>query len=132
MDGFHDQGELYVRQGQESPGTVIHEAIHFIAPDDFKSLYGFSVNEGFTEYFARLVARHASVHPSTSYPEQHAGVAALAHLVGDATLANAFFTGNGFAVKNAVDDKKGLGMFSKWVDAMQDDTQRKNAPNIFQ
>jgi hypothetical protein len=130
VDGFHDQSELYVRQGRESPGTVIHEAIHFIAPDDFKSLYGLAVNEGCTEYFARLVAQHVSVHPSTSYPEQHAGVDALARLAGAALLADAFFTGNGNVVQNAVDANKGQGTFSKWVDAMQDDTKRKSAPDV--
>lgn len=131
VGGFcEDHKEIYIRQGDESPGTVLHEAVHLIAEDSFKENYGSAVNEGATEYFARLVARHAGLHPNRSYLTQHDGVAALAHLVGDETLARAFFTGKVLAMQQIVEDTKGTPIFRQWVDAMRDDNQRKNAPNI--
>jgi hypothetical protein len=133
MAGFYvrERGEIYVRQGEQW-STLIHEATHSIAADDFRALYGFSVSEGATEYFARHVARHASMHPGVNYREEQDGIAALARVVSDATLAKAFFTGDGYAVQNPVDHAKGQGTFSLWVAAMQSDDQRKSAPKILE
>jgi len=133
MSGFYvrERGDIYIRQG-ENWSTLIHEATHSIAPDDFRSLYGFSVSEGATEYFARHVARHARMHPGVNYQDEHNGIEALARVVGDATLAKAFFTGNGYAVQNSCDHAKGQGTFSRWVAAMQRDDQRKSAPKILE
>ncbi|MEX0268912.1 DUF4157 domain-containing protein [Leptolyngbyaceae cyanobacterium UHCC 1019] len=125
-----DKKEIYIRQGEDSPSTVLHEVIHLISEQTFIEDYGIAVNEGTTEYFARLVARRAGFHPGRNYNEEHNGVAALAYIVGDVALAEAFFTGKVLSMQQAVEDIKGPKIFREWCEVMRDDSQRKNAPKI--
>ena len=119
--GFTTQtDEIYLKGGENSPGALLHEAIHALAPDAFDDQYGRRVDEGTTEYFARRVAAKAGKHPPSSYKLEHAGVQALAAVVGDALLAEAFFTGKTLRLQSAVDDARGEGTFSAWRRAMQE------------
>jgi hypothetical protein len=80
-------------------------------------------------FFARRVAAKAGKHPSSSYKLEHAGVQALAAVVGDALLAEAFFTGKTLRLQSAVDDARGEGTFSAWRRAMQEpDEAQPNKP----
>lgn len=133
VDGFtlDVTDEIHLRAGNHNPGTLIHEAIHAIAPGGIRDDLGSAVNEGVAEYFARRVARSAAKHASPSYPTQYAGVVPLAQLVGDRALAEAFFGGVTLKLKFEVDDKTKAGTFDAWSRAMNDPDQRASAPAIF-
>lgn len=132
VDGFTsvETGDIYLRQGDDNPGKLIHEAIHALASGNFADHLGTSVNEGTTEYFGRRVARSAGKHPPRAYIDEHTGVEALVSVVGVTILAEAFFTGKTLRLESAVDDKKGVGKFNEWRRAMNENDQRKNAPTI--
>ena len=123
-----DADEIYLRHGYNSPAALIHEAMHALAPSGFEDSYGRAAEEGAAEYFARRVARSAGKHPPDAYAQEYAGIAALAAVVGDAMLAEAFFTGKTLRMQSAVEDKKGAQALSTWRRAMNDPSDRKNAP----
>jgi hypothetical protein len=130
VDGFTtDTDEIFLREGDNTPGRLLHEAVHALAPTGFDDI-GHDVDEGTTEYFGRRVARSAGKPPSRAYIDQYAGVAALADLVGEAQLASAFFTGKVLGLQFAVDDRKGEGTFRAWSDAMADGARRARAGDV--
>jgi hypothetical protein len=133
-EAFHadhcPQTELYLRDGSNTPGVLLHEAVHALAPEEFSDALGTAVNEGTTEYFARRAARSAGKHPSAAYGEEYAGVAALAAVVGDRLLAEGFFTGKTLKLALTVDTATREGTFKKWNDAMRDEGSRKTAPKV--
>lgn len=121
-----DDDRIYLHGGRNKPETVIHEAVHSLAPGDVRDRLGKPVNEGMTEFFARQVAATAGQHPGTSYPDETAGVKALVDMVGQEPVAAALFAGKIFALEDAVNAKVSDG-FGRWKQAMNDPDQIKHA-----
>jgi len=122
--------EIFLREGDNTPGALLHEAMHALAPSGFEDVLGRAVEEGSAEYFAHHVAASAGKHPPRAYADQLAGVKALADLVSDEMLAKAYFTGKTLELEAAVDAKRGEGIFGRWRRAMQEPDERAKAPGI--
>jgi len=124
--------EIFIRDIEMKPGTLLHEAVHALAPSGWEDSFGRAAEEGAAEYFARRVAHSAGKHPPRAYPEQHEAVAAVAGIVGDAALADAYFTGKTLKLELAVDDARGEGKMTLWRRALEDPKERKNAAHVLQ
>ena len=123
-----DDDEIIMKGGENTPAVLIHEAMHALAPSGFEDAYGRPAEEGAAEYFARRVARSASKHPSKHYDAEVAAIAALAAVVGEKLLAEAYFTGKTLRMQGVVEEKKGGQALNEWRRAMNDPGELKNAP----
>ncbi len=95
LNGFVDgDGRVWIHKDNGDVGTMIHEGLHKHSDE---ALIGISqpLNEGVTEYFTRKVC--AALSPPftgrTSYPNNYLACVQLAALVGETTLAAAYFDG---------------------------------------
>jgi hypothetical protein len=106
----------------------LHELVHIVCTKAFLEL-GTNVQEGATEYFARLVATDHGLLPRifgarekvgelTAYDEQQAAIAALVGVVGLAPVASAYFRGKVEDLQVEVEKKRGPGMFNTWRKAV--------------
>ena len=86
---------------------MIHEAVHKYAVDELLH-QSQPLNEGTTEYFTRLVSTGAGVNTAAraNYEENYDTVTQLVGLVGEATVASAFFDGDVDGLRTAFIQKK--------------------------
>ena len=101
LQGFADKGTgtVYVNHYNPLPTATAHEMLHLNTASDFRTAVGETINEGMTEHLA-LNALTAAGIPTTgtggaqAYPMQREAVAALAGLVGEDVMVNAYFKGS--------------------------------------
>lgn len=92
INGFTQDGIIYLNADKGDPGTLIHEGVHQHAPDDFGANFGNKLNEGVTEYFARKVCARLAI-PRKSYAEEFAAASKFIAALGEETVARAYFQG---------------------------------------
>lgn len=121
LNGFVDaNGKVWVHKDRGNPATVIHEGIHKYS-DDALIKKSQPLNEGMTEYFTRVVAGKENLAKGRrNYQENYQASKALAELVGDKALCDAYFGGDIDQLKAAVDGKQGAGTWEKYVAATKD------------
>lgn len=94
----------------------LHEAVHLNGSDAFLRS-GRNINEGATEYFARLIAHHHGLIPamfgvrqtegaSRAYPDQYGAICDLVQVAGVEAVAAAYFGGRSTALVTAVGQQK--------------------------
>jgi len=76
---LHGQPEIYVRRDMASPGTLVHELIHFCMHSAFEQHFTNDFMEGLTEYFTRQVYKITR----QSYPRECAFVESVVEIMGD-------------------------------------------------
>lgn len=106
VNAFQDEPDIHVHQDRGEPATTIHESMHLYSDKAWKAL-GFNPNEGATEFFTKKLCAEQKITRGDFYPDQHKSVKRLAEVVGEDTLAKAYFDGDVDAVKWKVDRKKG-------------------------
>jgi hypothetical protein len=84
------EGTVFVSGDRGNPGTMIHEGIHFYAPDDFLRAHGEPLNEGVTEYFARKITVALKIERSNYEPNLQAAKT-LVERAGEPAVINAYF-----------------------------------------
>jgi hypothetical protein len=120
INGWAADGEIHILESGGDQGTAIHEGIHLHQHPKFKETVGWSANEGATEYFARMVCEQNDIaRAERFYKREFEAITTLAHLVSDATLANAFFKGELGALEMEVNTTKGDDHFKMWADSMK-------------
>jgi hypothetical protein len=136
VNAFRDGREIHANERRGEPATTVHESMHLFSADEWINELGFNGNEGATEYFTKKLCAENSITRGDFYPGQHRSVKKLATVVGDTTLADAFFDGKIGAIKSKVDRSRGFftkiavafgakrdpertGTWDKWVTAMK-------------
>jgi hypothetical protein len=87
-------GYIYIRADRGDAGTLIHESVHFYSPDACLRTLGEPLNEGLTEYFARLVMPTEVASTRTKYPKAFAFAVELMAVVSQDVAAKAYFQGD--------------------------------------
>jgi hypothetical protein len=78
---------VWIHRDRETPGTVIHEAIHL-----YHSITSVdALTEGITEYFTQRVVHDLGLTSPVHYPEETHIIDMLVSLVGEPVVANAYF-----------------------------------------
>src|SRR5687767_13227772 len=113
LNGFADAGTVYINRMTSSPTTTIHEMLHLNTAAGLRAAVGEVVNEGTTQLLTVKALKSASVAVPATIPYQdEMGVAqALADLVGESVLIQAYF-GGAASLITAVDTAMGAG---SWV-----------------
>ena len=137
INAFRDGSEIHVHQDRGEPGTTVHESLHLFSHDDFRDQLGFNANEGATEYFCKKLCREIGLKRGNFYPNQFGAVEKLVGVVGEDTLAAAYFKGDIAKLRTEFDAKAGTGIlhsvreffggakkggagtFDKWATAMK-------------
>lgn len=101
INGFTQDGIIYLNADKGDPGTLIHEGVHQHAPDDFGESFGNKLNEGVTEYFARKVCARLAI-ARKSYAEEFAVASKFIAALGEETVARAYFQGQAGAITDAL------------------------------
>ena len=119
LNGFVDgDGRVWIHKDNGDVGTMIHEGLHKHSDE---ALIGISqpLNEGVTEYFTRKVC--AALSPPftgrTSYPGNYLACVQLAALVGETTLAAAYFDGATDELQEAFETAKSADDWTSFVSA---------------
>jgi hypothetical protein len=116
---FEAKGEIYINAAHGDPGTVVHESMHLFS-GEFLSQTAKNVSEGVTEHFTKVLCVEMSIPRGEHYKDQLDHAQKLIPLVGEDTLAAAYFQNKVPELEVAVDAKKGSGTFRQWVAAMKD------------
>jgi hypothetical protein len=109
LNGFVDSDDrVWIHRDRGNAGTMIHEACHKWSKDDVLDLSQ-PLNEGVTEYFTRKVCA-AMTPPAavgrTNYQNNWSVSSALVTLVGETTVASAYFDGATDGLQSAYEGKK--------------------------
>lgn len=116
---FEDNGEIHINQAFGDPGTVVHESMHLFS-GQFLSQTAKNVSEGVTEHFAKKLCTEMRIPRGEHYKDQLEHVQKLIPLVGEDTLAAAYFQDKVPELEAAVDARKTPGTFRQWVALMRD------------
>jgi hypothetical protein len=136
VNAFRDGTEIHVNERRGEPATTVHESMHLFSAADWLDEVGFNANEGATEYFTKKLCAENKITRGDFYPGQHKSVKKLAGLVGEKTLADAFFNGEMDKLKKRVDGARNVfegvlklfgskkikgraGLWDKWVAKMK-------------
>jgi hypothetical protein len=109
LNGFVDSNDrVWIHKDRGNAGTMIHEGLHKWSKEDVLDLSQ-PLNEGVTEYFTRKVC--AALTPPaavgrTNYQNNWAVSTSLVSLVGETTVAAAYFDGDTDALEDAYVAKK--------------------------
>ena len=118
INGFVDKkGRVWIHKDRGNPGTMIHEAVHKYSD---RAMIGVSqpLNEGVTEYFTRKVCKEANITKTRgNYNANYKTVVALVKLVGEKTVAAAYFDGNVDGLKKAFVAKKSKEDYDAFIKA---------------
>ena len=113
LNGFADNGTIYVNKQTTSPTTTCHEMLHLNTASDFRAAVGETINEGTTQMLTIKALQQAGVALPASLP--YAGetglVRKLATVVGEGTLTAAYF-GGADGLISAFNTIQGDGMFA--------------------
>jgi hypothetical protein len=95
IDGFFEEGTLYINQQAEAATTTAHEMLHLNAAPDFRQSVGEVINEGATQYLAEMALHRAGIPlgKAHTYPMETGFVRAMFNVIGEATLVQAYFNG---------------------------------------
>jgi hypothetical protein len=96
LDGFAWGGVVYVNGQTTLVTATAHEMLHNNTAAGFRAAVGEAINEGCTEYLAKLALRAAGVPTAagtTAYPTQVSIVEALVAFVGESVVKRAYFGG---------------------------------------
>lgn len=99
-------GKVFISADRGNPGTMIHEGIHFYAPDNFMELCGTDLNEGVTEYFARKITDDLGI-DRTQYGKELLAARKLVALAGEDVVTQAYFAGDTDGLADVVIPKVG-------------------------
>jgi len=125
-------GEVFIHRERANEGTPYHETLHLYSNDEYLEL-GKNMIEGTTEYFTRKETDGRGINRSGIYDEEMSTISALADVVGDDVLEQAYFSGDVDGLKEAVDKKVGQGGFDKFQKAMSagdfDDAKKALKPS---
>jgi hypothetical protein len=119
LNGFVDgDGRVWIHKDNGDVGTMIHEGLHKHSDE---AMIGISqpLNEGVTEYFTRKVCAALSP-PFTgraSYTNNYTACVQLAALVGETTLAAAYFDGATDEMQEAFETAKSADDWTSFVRA---------------
>jgi hypothetical protein len=121
LNGFVDKnGKVWVHKDRGNPATMVHEGVHKYSNDTLIK-QSQPLNEGMTEYFTRVVAGKEKLAPARrNYQDNYESAKALADVVGEKALCDAYFGGKTDQLKSAVDAKQGAGTWDKYVAATKD------------
>lgn len=114
-----DPPTVWGHKARINPTTVLHEGMHFYSNLAWKNTTGFNANEGLTEYFTRQTVAKEKLTERDNYQDQFDEISALANIVGDSAMREAYFSGNVEGVKNSLDRSASPGAFDAWVQAMK-------------
>jgi hypothetical protein len=120
INGFVDvEGRVWIHRDRGNPGTMIHEACHKWSDDALQAVSQ-PLNEGVTEYFTRRVC--AAMTPSlapgrANYQANWTAVNQLVALVGEATVAAAFFDGDVDGLREAFVSSKSETEWNDFITA---------------
>jgi hypothetical protein len=113
LNGFADNGTIYVNKQTTSPTTTCHEMLHLNTAGGFRAAVGETINEGTTQMLTIKALQQAGVAlpASLPYAGETAMVRKLAAVVGEGPLTSAYFGGPDslIAAFNAI---QGEGMFA--------------------
>ena len=119
LAGFVDKEDrVWINQNAGNVATMVHEGVHKYALD---AILGISqpLNEGVTEYFTRIAATGAGLNITArrNYQKNYTTTQKLVALVGEATVAKAYFDGEVSALEKAFIKKKSASDWSKFIKA---------------
>ena len=102
--GFNEAGMVFIDVDKSTDvGTLIHEAVHLYAPNNFPDAFGNYLNEGTTEYFARQVITKLGLGLKRSkYEPEFVVASVLTSKVSEGVMKKAFLGGDIDALKGAV------------------------------
>ena len=126
---------IYYQRESKLAGTLIHEALHAHSHPDYAFLHN-AIVEGTTEYFTRQLQDEINMpYGSTKYSDPDYGnwlgqVEKLVGLVGEDTVARAYFGGAVPALHEAVNAKLGPCALISWAFSLQMDSYNQ-ADRIF-
>ena len=106
---------VWVHEERGNAGTVIHEAVHLFSDTSFLSTLGKNVNEGATEYFARIAMGSKVAKTRNNYGSEVTAIEVLIGKSSQELLAGAYFKGEIDALKTKI----GATKFNKWVTKMK-------------
>lgn len=120
LNGFVDSdGRVWIHRDRGNAGTMIHEGCHKWSKDSVLNLSQ-PLNEGITEYFARKVCA-AMTPPAavgrTNYQNNWSVSTALVGLVGETTVASAYFDGDTAGMQSAYEDNKSEADWTAFIAA---------------
>ncbi|MGB1251836.1 MAG: hypothetical protein ACPG8W_14550 [Candidatus Promineifilaceae bacterium] len=118
LNGFVDgEGRVWIHKDRGNVGTMVHEAVHKYSDS---AMIGTSqpLNEGVTEYFTRIAATAMGLDISSrgNYQSNYDAVSVLSGLVGEDTLASAYFDGNMDDLRTAFIDQKSEDDWDKFIE----------------
>lgn len=113
LNGFADNGTIYVNKQTTSPTTTCHEMLHLNTAGGFRAAVGETINEGTTQMLTIKALQQAGVAlpASLPYAGETAMVRKLATVVGEGTLTSAYF-GGADSLISAFNAIQGEGMFA--------------------
>ena len=107
----------YVRESKYA-GTLIHEGLHAHSHPDFAFLHN-HLDEGVTDYFARQLQDEINMPHPSGYEDEVKSAEKLIKLVGEETVAQAYFNGAIPALHQAVNSKLGPCALAAWAFYLQ-------------
>ena len=127
---------IYYQRESKLAGTLMHEALHAHSHPDYAFLHN-AINEGTTEYFTRKLQDDINMpYGNSAYADPDSGnwlgqVEKLVGLVGEETVARAYFGGAVPALHAAVNAKLGPCALITWAFSLQMESYRQ-ADAIFE
>jgi hypothetical protein len=133
LNGFVDSDDrVWIHKDRGNAGTMIHEGLHKWSKEDVLDLSQ-PLNEGVTEYFTRKVC--AALTPPaavgrTNYQQNWTVTTALVGLVGEATVAAAYFDGDTDSLEDAYVGKKSDADWTAFIAATEGNDWTTAAPLV--
>jgi thiol-disulfide isomerase/thioredoxin len=105
---------IYYERNSTTLGTLIHEGLHAYSDPAFSYLHN-HVSEGTTEYFTHQLQDDFNMPRDDSYEDEVASVEKLISLVGEETVAWAYFGGRVPELHQAVNARLGRCALAAWT-----------------
>jgi hypothetical protein len=94
VNAFTEGGHIYIATAATDPTTIVHEGIHLYASGVIRRIFGNHIDEGFTEYFARMVAKSAFNVTRDKYPDHYKAAVPIIEQLNPDAVAGAYFGGS--------------------------------------
>jgi len=118
--GTPQQPVIYYDQYKRDAGLMIHEGLHAYSNPRFATEMRNGVNEGTTEYFTRQILPDLNIaRPENTYDEELAEVNRLVPVVGEDSLARAYFKGEMEQLHQTANQKMGPCALDEFASAVQ-------------
>jgi thiol-disulfide isomerase/thioredoxin len=109
---------IYYERESKYAGTLIHEGLHAHSHPDFAYLHN-HLTEGVTDYFARQLQDEINMPHPSGYKDEVKSAEKLIKLVGEETVAQAYFNGAIPQLHEAVNSKLGPCALAAWAFFLQ-------------